>query len=76
MLLLPASIVLYAVEYVWTVNYLAGITAAILLTIWFAWINFGVPKGLVVAAGLFIGLVLAWLCRTAKRARLNKIHDL
>ena len=80
-LLFLASFVLYAVEYGWTINYAAGITAAILVAIGFAmWpglaINSGLPKPLLAGAGLLVGLVGAWLCRTAKRARLNKIHDL
>ena len=73
---LAASIGLYAVEYFWTVDYFAGIAAAILLSGGSAWIDSGVPKGLAAALGLFAGLVIAWLCRTAKRARLSKIHDL
>ena len=77
MLLLSAGFVLYAVEYGWKVNYVAGITAAILVAIGFAMLpEFTLPKPLAASAGLLVGLVGAWLCRTAKRARRNKIHDL
>jgi F0F1-type ATP synthase assembly protein I len=75
MLLMATSIALYIVEYFWKIEYLAGSMAALLL-VTSAWIQSRFPKPLFVTGALFLGLVMAWLCRTAKRARLNKTHDL
>ena len=77
-LLIGSSLALYTVEYFWHFEYVAAIMASVLLTvgltIGLASANVRVSVSLVVAAGL--SSVIAWLCRTAKRARLNKIHDL
>jgi hypothetical protein len=76
MLLIMTGIVLYIVEYLWKIEYVAGIAAALFLTIGIACIESRSPKSPVVAAGVLLGLAMVWLCRTAKRARLNKTHDL
>ena len=79
LLLLGTAVVLYGLELVWKLDCIAGLAGAILLPAGFEQIYSGqqrIASALAVPLGLALGLATAALCRTAKRARMNKISDL
>jgi membrane-bound ClpP family serine protease len=79
LIVLGAATLLYGLELVWKVNYIAGITGAILLPIGFVRLYSGqqqISSALAIPLGLTLGLATAVFCRTAKRARINKTSGL
>jgi hypothetical protein len=79
LIFLGTAIALYGLEFLWKLNFIAGLMGAILLPAAFEQLYSGpqkVAKSLAIPLGLALGLATAALCRTAKRARMNKVSDL
>ncbi|HZS55714.1 MAG TPA: hypothetical protein VFA65_15030 [Bryobacteraceae bacterium] len=79
LILLGTAAVLCGLEFVWKINYVAGVAAAILLPIGFVELYSGqqqISKGVAIPLGFALGAATTAFCRIGKQARINKRSDL
>jgi hypothetical protein len=73
--LLGLAVLCYAMELLTSVDYVAGAAGAVAIPLGFTFIFSGqhrIAPALALGGGILAGIALAWVCRTAKRARMNK----